>query len=167
MPAIYNSYLIQAQLTFSRVFVSSSWFDSPAVMVTRTHSQSVMSSNPVGIEEDPPIASDDDLAASNNSDNDDGDYVESVAQGKNISSDDEEIDEMQCSTFQPKAELGKIYIKNRSPPELTETYPIQNRRWSEQEMFSLQYQKRRSAHSMAVSVGQRATVPSSKQSCLL
>ncbi|GFY58567.1 hypothetical protein TNIN_326231 [Trichonephila inaurata madagascariensis] len=39
---------------------------------------------------------DDDSAASNNSGTDNEDYVENVAQGENISSDDEEIDEIQC-----------------------------------------------------------------------
>ncbi|GFW15613.1 uncharacterized protein TNCV_3581111 [Trichonephila clavipes] len=41
------------------------------------------------------LPTDDDSAASNNSDTDDEDYVENVAQGKNISSDDEEIDDIQ------------------------------------------------------------------------
>ncbi|GFY73540.1 hypothetical protein TNIN_180411 [Trichonephila inaurata madagascariensis] len=35
------------------------------------------------------LPSDDDSAASNNNDTDDEDYVENVAQGENISSDDE------------------------------------------------------------------------------
>ncbi|GFU37268.1 hypothetical protein TNCV_4272651 [Trichonephila clavipes] len=49
------------------------------------------------------LPSDDDSTASNNSDSDEEDYVENVAQGKNISSDDEEINEMQCaSTSQPE-----------------------------------------------------------------
>ncbi|GFY06051.1 hypothetical protein TNCV_3863551 [Trichonephila clavipes] len=48
------------------------------------------------------LPSDDDSAASNNSDTDE-EYVENVAQGENISSDDEEIDEIQCpSTSQPE-----------------------------------------------------------------
>ncbi|GFX60186.1 uncharacterized protein TNCV_4533461 [Trichonephila clavipes] len=49
------------------------------------------------------LPSDDDSAASNNSDNDDENYFENVAQGENISSDDEQIDEIQCpSTSQPE-----------------------------------------------------------------
>ncbi|GFS45027.1 hypothetical protein TNIN_45801 [Trichonephila inaurata madagascariensis] len=43
------------------------------------------------------LLSDDDSAASNNRHADDEDYVENVAQGENISSD-EEIDEIQCPT---------------------------------------------------------------------
>ncbi|GFW14083.1 hypothetical protein TNCV_3546721 [Trichonephila clavipes] len=46
------------------------------------------------------LLSDDDSAASNNRDTHDEDYVENVAQGENISSDDEEIDEIQCPTSQ-------------------------------------------------------------------
>ncbi|GFY79483.1 hypothetical protein TNIN_79301 [Trichonephila inaurata madagascariensis] len=53
---------------------------------------------------------DDYSAASNNSDTDDEDYVENVAQGENTSSDDEEINEMQCpSTSQPEVKWGKQY----------------------------------------------------------
>ncbi|GFU83955.1 retrovirus-related Pol polyprotein from transposon TNT 1-94 [Trichonephila clavipes] len=47
------------------------------------------------------LPSDDDLAASNNSATDD-DYVENIPQGENISSDDEEIDEIQSPTSQPE-----------------------------------------------------------------
>ncbi|GFS39405.1 hypothetical protein TNIN_261161 [Trichonephila inaurata madagascariensis] len=112
---------------------------------------------------------DDNSAASNNSDTDDEDYVENVAAEENISSDDEEIDEIQRpSTSRPEVKWSKLYIKkNRSPPEFAETYPRQNRRWSVQEMLSLQYQKRRSSLSMAVSVLQRTSVLLSKGSYLL
>ncbi|GFR03589.1 hypothetical protein TNCT_625131 [Trichonephila clavata] len=49
------------------------------------------------------LPSDNDSAVSNNSDTDDEDCVENVVQGENISSDDEEIDEIQCpSTSQPE-----------------------------------------------------------------
>ncbi|GFY56107.1 hypothetical protein TNIN_444721, partial [Trichonephila inaurata madagascariensis] len=54
-------------------------------------------------------ASSSDSAASNNSDTDDEDYVESVAQGENISSNDEEMDEVQCPTSQPKSN-GELNI---------------------------------------------------------
>ncbi|GFW92540.1 hypothetical protein TNCV_518571 [Trichonephila clavipes] len=47
------------------------------------------------------LPSDDDSAASNNSDTDDEDYVENVAQGGYISSDDEEIEEIQCPSILP------------------------------------------------------------------
>ncbi|GFS47630.1 hypothetical protein TNIN_198381 [Trichonephila inaurata madagascariensis] len=57
------------------------------------------------------LPSNDDSAASNNSDTDDEDYVESVAQGENISSNDEEMDEVQCPTSQPKSNGGKLYYK--------------------------------------------------------
>ncbi|GFV53341.1 transposable element Tcb1 transposase, partial [Trichonephila clavipes] len=53
------------------------------------------------------LPSDDDSAASDNSDTNDEDYVENVAQGENISSDDEEIDEIQCpSISQPEVKWG-------------------------------------------------------------
>ncbi|GFY70950.1 hypothetical protein TNIN_397991 [Trichonephila inaurata madagascariensis] len=58
------------------------------------------------------LPSDDDSAASNNSDTDDEDYVESVAYGENISSDDEEINEIQCpSTSQQEVKQAKLYKK--------------------------------------------------------
>ncbi|GFW72330.1 hypothetical protein TNCV_703671 [Trichonephila clavipes] len=48
----------------------------------------------------------DNLAASNNRDTDVEGYVENVALGENISSDDEEIDEIQCpSTSKPEVIL--------------------------------------------------------------
>ncbi|GFY70306.1 hypothetical protein TNIN_162061 [Trichonephila inaurata madagascariensis] len=53
---------------------------------------------------------DDDSITSYNSDTDDAIYIENVAQGENISSDDEEIDEIQCSsTSQTKVKWGKLY----------------------------------------------------------
>ncbi|GFY60126.1 hypothetical protein TNIN_354581 [Trichonephila inaurata madagascariensis] len=53
------------------------------------------------------LPSDDDSAASEKSDTNDEDYVENVAQGENISSDDEEIDEIQCpSISQPEIKWG-------------------------------------------------------------
>ncbi|GFY68481.1 hypothetical protein TNIN_192031 [Trichonephila inaurata madagascariensis] len=61
------------------------------------------------------LPSDDDSAASNNKNNDDEDYVENVAQGKNVSSDDEEIYEIQCpSTSQPEVNRGKLKKKKIS-----------------------------------------------------
>ncbi|GFU33038.1 hypothetical protein TNCV_4156081 [Trichonephila clavipes] len=43
-----------------------------------------------------------DSAVSNNSDTHDEDYVENFAQGGNISSDNEDIDKIQCPTSQPE-----------------------------------------------------------------
>ncbi|GFT27085.1 hypothetical protein TNCV_4676021 [Trichonephila clavipes] len=58
------------------------------------------------------LPSDDDSAPSNNRDTDDEDYVENVPQGENISSDDEEIDEIQCPfTSHPELKWGKLYKK--------------------------------------------------------
>ncbi|GFY38146.1 hypothetical protein TNIN_235271, partial [Trichonephila inaurata madagascariensis] len=60
------------------------------------------------------LPSDDDSAASNNSDTDDEDHVENVAQGENISSDDEKIEEIQCpSTSQLKVTWGKLHKKKK------------------------------------------------------
>ncbi|GFY47183.1 hypothetical protein TNIN_299681 [Trichonephila inaurata madagascariensis] len=74
------------------------------------------------------LPSDDDSSACNSSDTDYEDYVENLAQKENISSDDEEMDEIQCpSTSQLEVKCDKLYIKNRSPPEFTETYTSQNR----------------------------------------
>ncbi|GFS47326.1 hypothetical protein TNIN_467301 [Trichonephila inaurata madagascariensis] len=55
------------------------------------------------------LPSDDDSEASNNSDTVGEDYIENVAKGGNISSD-EEIDEMQCPyTSKRKEKWGKLY----------------------------------------------------------
>ncbi|GFY79275.1 hypothetical protein TNIN_224561 [Trichonephila inaurata madagascariensis] len=56
------------------------------------------------------LLSDDDSAASNNRHADE-DYFENVAQGENISSDDEETDEIQCPTSQSEVKWGKLYKK--------------------------------------------------------
>ncbi|GFY39815.1 hypothetical protein TNIN_207911 [Trichonephila inaurata madagascariensis] len=111
------------------------------------------------------LPSDNDLAASNNTDTDDEVYIENFAQEKNIYSDDGEIDEIQF-TSQPELKWGKLYKKNIDILRISRK-SSQNRRWPVQEMLSLQYQKRRSSLSIAVSVQQRITMPSSKWSYLL
>ncbi|GFW61889.1 hypothetical protein TNCV_4669141 [Trichonephila clavipes] len=52
------------------------------------------------------LPSHDDSAASNNNDTEDEDDVENVAQEENISSDDEDIYEIQCPTSQPEVKWG-------------------------------------------------------------